>query len=162
MQDQTAEPETLATLRPSPPRRAFGIGTLALLGVLLIWMAVATPPDALGWMLVLAGAGAGALWSADRLRRATRGGLRLTREALITEDGTELFRLAEVTGVERGALAFKPSGGFLVRLSSPRPGAWAPGLWWRWRRSVGVGGVTNSAEARAMADVIAALAREEG
>lgn len=149
--------ETLAILHPSPPRRAFGIGTLAALGGLLLWLVVAAPPDALGGTVFLAVCGAAALWSADRLRRATRGGLVLTREALMTEDGTELFRVADVTGVERGALAFKPSGGFLVRLSARQPGAWAPGLWWRWGRSVGVGGVTRSGEARAMADILAAL-----
>jgi hypothetical protein len=73
---------------------------------------------------------------------------------LRTSRGRVICRIADVKSVERGVLAFKPSGGFLIRLSTRQPFAWAPGIWWRWRRTVGVGGVTRGAEARAMAEIL--------
>ena len=35
--------------------------------------------------------------------------------------------------------------------------AWAPGMWWRVGRRVGVGGLTGGAESRAVADALAAM-----
>ncbi|MBL4559156.1 MAG: hypothetical protein JKP98_25190 [Rhodobacteraceae bacterium] len=63
--------------------------------------------------------------------------------------------IAEIERVDRGALAFKPSGGFVLHLAAPGTAGWAPGLWWRVGRRLGVGGATNPMEGRAMADIIA-------
>jgi hypothetical protein len=65
--------------------------------------------------------------------------------------------------VERGAFAFKPSNGFLVRLDKPLGRGWAPGLWWRLGRLLGVGGVTSASQSKAMAEILSLeLARRAG
>lgn len=153
----------LARLHVSPVRRAVGLALLVAIGGFLVWVAFARPPEAPVWRLFLLVAGAGALWLAEAMRRATQGRLELTREALRDSSGRVLARVDEIRAVERGAFAFKPSGGFLLKLSAAHGAAWRPGLWWRLGRRVGVGGVTVGNEAKYMAEVIAAmLAEREG
>lgn len=124
---------------------------------------IAMGPESLGagWVAMLLVFSAAVFWVAWSLWRATAFRLVLTEEALIEEalDGTPgrvLCQLDDIAGVERGTFAFKPSNGFVVRLKTPAPRAWAPGLWWRFGKRVGVGGVTPSGQGKAMADVIAA------
>jgi hypothetical protein len=155
-------PNVLATLHPSPPRRIVGIAAVAALGGVLVWVALAHPPEAPGWRLFLLGTGVLGLVLAERMRRATALHLTLTREALTDSAGRMIARVEEIRGVERGVFAFKPSSGFLLTLDSPAGRAWAPGLWWRIGRRVGVGGVTGSAEGKYMAEVIAMMLAERG
>ena len=56
--------------------------------------------------------------------------------------------------MDRGAFAFKPSNGFMLKLSRKGPFAWEPGIWWRIGRRVGVGGVTPGTPAKVMAEMI--------
>lgn len=150
----------LARLHASPPRRWMAAAMLVLLGGLLLWVALARPPEALHWRLFLLGAGAVALWLAGRLLRATAVHLELTREALRDGRGRVLARVADIRAVHSGVFALKPSSGFTLRLDRPGPAAWQPGLWWRLGRRLGVGGVTSGREARYMAEVIAAILDE--
>jgi hypothetical protein len=152
----------LARLHASPVRRAVGLSMLVAIGAFLVWVAFARPPEAPVWRLFLLLAGAGALWLAERMRRATRRRLELTREVLRDSSGRVLARVDEIRSIERGAFAFKPSGGFLLKLSRAPGAAWQPGLWWRLGRRVGVGGVTVGNEAKYMAEVIAAMLAERG
>ena len=146
-------------LEVSQPRRWLGIGMLAGLGGLLAVLALG-PGMAPGYRALLLGFAGGAGWTALRLWAATDRALLLRADALVEEgpDGRVLARMDEVASVSRGALAFKPSNGFVLRLRpDARPGArvWAPGLWWRLGRRVGVGGVLRAAPARAAAEAIA-------
>jgi len=79
----------------------------------------------------------------------------LTEAGLYDASGRELARFDQMRGTDRGAFAFKPSSGFVVALHRPAPPLWAPGLYWRFGRSLGIGGVTRAVEARAMADLVA-------
>lgn len=158
--DQTAR--VIARLYPSAPRRAVGAGILAVLGMTLVWLALAHPPQALPLRLFLLGLGAFLLWGSVRLWQATAQGLALTAEALCADDGTLVARVADIRLVSRGALAFKPSNGFLLVTDHPGPAVWHPGLWWRIGRRIGVGGVTGRDEARFMAETIAQLIEGHG
>ena len=153
-EDDDDEDRVLAMLRPSTPRAVVGMGSLGVLGAFLLWTAIATPPADPGWMAVMIGISALSFWGAFEMYRAARETLVLTRTALRSSSGVELFRVADVRSVERGALAFKPSGGFVVWLDSRQPLGWSPGVWWRYRRMVGVGGTTRATEARAMAEIL--------
>jgi hypothetical protein len=149
------------TLTPSPARRASAAMMLAALGALLVW--VATRPEAvgMGWIALLLAMAVLAFAFAWLVWRATGRGLVLTEEALIEEGGRVLCRLDDISAVERGTFAFKPSNGFMIRLKTGQdrpkyPRAWVPGLWWRLGHRIGVGGVTPAGQGKAMADVIAA------
>lgn len=160
MAREGAEREPLIEIRPAPARRAAAVGMSAVLGLLLLWVAAAAPPRDLGWLAFLLGAGAASLWLAWWQWRATAQGLVLSRAGLAETGGRLLAALDEIEAVERGVLAFKPSGGFLVRLRRPAARHWAPGLWWRMGRRLGVGGVTGRAETRAMAELLAVMLAE--
>jgi len=149
--------EIIATISASQPRRAFALLVLLFLGLLLLYMAFARPPDALGWQALLLLLGGGALWLAERLRQATRLSLLLTRDALRDSEGRVLVRVAEIKTVDRGFLAFKPSNGFMVTSTVADGRAWAPGLWWRIGRRIGIGGVTSAGQSKAMAEILTAL-----
>lgn len=146
--------DVIATLQASLLRRMFAYGTVFVLGALVVMLAFVQPP-ALGWQLFLLAFGGATLLVAERLRRATLLGLVLTEDELRDTGGQVLARLDNIASVDRGAFAFKPSNGFILRLAEPAPRTWAPGLWWRYGRRVGVGGVTPAGPAKYMAEQIA-------
>lgn len=150
----------VARIYPSTPRRIFGTGSLVAFGLLTFWLALTHPPALLTWQAVLFLFGAIALWGAVNAWIATARGLELTKEELRDTDGRVLCRVDDIRSVTSGALAFKPSNGFVIRLKSSHRMAWAPGLWWRLGRMVGVGGMTSGAEAKYMAEVLKAMVSE--
>lgn len=148
--------EILAVVEASPARRVIGIWTQVGLGLALIYVAFSQPAEP-GWQVALLAMGAGALWMADRMRRATESRLELTRTEIRSSEGITLARLDEIVDVERGAFSFKPSSGFVIITQAPGQRAWRPGLWWRLGRRVGIGGVTPAAQTKAMSEILAAL-----
>lgn len=147
----------IARLEPSAGRRIFSLVALAGLGALLLQIALARPPQHLGWQVFLLVLGGLCIWLAVTLWQATARGLVLREDGLWEVGGRRLAALEDIASVDRGIFAFKPSNGFLVTLARPLPRAWAPGLWWRFGRRLGVGGTTPGAGARAMADALAVM-----
>ncbi len=146
--------EILAVIAPSPARRWFAVAVMLVLGALLFYLALARPPESLPLRVFLLALGAGALVMGEKIRRATETRLELTDAGLRDGNGRVLCAFDDIVGVDKGAFAFKPSNGFLVRLKTPGTGAWQPGLWWRMGRRIGVGGVTPAAQAKVMAERI--------
>lgn len=144
----------IAIVHASQPRRYFACAVMFVLGATLIYTALAQPP-ALPWLLFLLTFGGAALWLGERLWRATQRGIVLTETELRDTSGTLLARLDEVSHVDRGALAMKPANGFTLVLTERHGRGWAPGLWWRVGKRVGVGGVTAAGETKFMAEQIA-------
>lgn len=147
--------EVLASVRASPVRRLVGLAVLWFMGALLLWLALMRPPETMGFQAILVGLGLGAFWTGERMRRATALAVELTDAGLRGSNGEVIAPWEQIIGVGRGTFAFKPSNGLVVRLGSPARAQWRPGLWWRWGRWVGIGGVTPGAQARVMADIIA-------
>ena len=154
--------EVLATIDPHQVRRVFTTGVVGLLGFMLIYIAAATPPADIGWLAFLVILGLGSLYLSWRVWGATAVALELTRSALREVDGRVLFMLDEVESVDRSIFAFKPAGGFLVRLKAPttRGRVYAPALWWRSKRRVAVGGATAPSQAKPVADLIKIIVAE--
>lgn len=152
--------QVLATLTASPARRMFGLGCLLLLGGMLIFLGFTRSFDAFGWQLFLLAFGALSLAMAEKMRRATTGKLILTPEGLFDGDGRSVALIDDISRVNRGTFAAKPTNGFMLELRRSDGRVWAPGIWWRLGRRAGVGGVTTPAETRAMADMIQALLRQ--
>lgn len=153
---EPAPAEVIARLRPAALQRGIGLSFVVIVGAFFLWTGVLSSPENelgnAGPFLVVAGTLA--LWFALRLWRATAVGLELTDEELRDTNGRVLARLDQILSVDRGTFAFKPSGGFVLRLTEAPGAAWQPGLWWRFGTRLGVGGVTSRAEARFLADTI--------
>jgi hypothetical protein len=143
-----------ATVHAAPARRWFGYGVLFSLGSVVLYTTLSHPP-AVHWMLFMLIFGGLMLWLAERLRRATTMVITLTKDELHDSSGTVLARLEDVSSVERGAFALKPSNGFTLVMKHKSQRAWAPGMWWRMGYRVGVGGVTAAGQSRFMAEKIA-------
>lgn len=156
-----ASDPVLATIHPRPARRWFGIGIQGALGVVVIGVGLAVPGDHLLIKFLILAAGGFMAFGALGLYRATQHHIELTRSELRDSAGHVLAEIDNIAGIDRGAFAFKPSQGFLVRLKTPRPRHWAPGLWWRVGRFVGVGGVTPAGEGKFMAEMISAMIAEQ-
>ncbi|TCS52939.1 hypothetical protein [Primorskyibacter sedentarius] len=148
--------EVLARAGASAARRVIGVAILTALGGLLLYVAL-TSVAVIGWQVFLVICGALALWAGQVMWRATSLALVLTREELRDSEGTLLARMSDITHVDRGAFAFKPSNGFMIKTESQQPRGWRPGIWWRLGRRVAIGGVIPSAEAKFMADMILAM-----
>ena len=140
-------------LSASAGRRAIGVGSVALLGVIMLYLAIVQSPGP-GWRLFMVGFAGLALWMAQRMWHATAHRLELTPDGLRSSDGRVIAAMQDIVAVDRGVFAFKPSNGFMVRLSRKGPFAWEPGLWWRIGRRVGVGGVTHRTPAKMMAEMM--------
>ena len=153
---ETSQEDILIAVHPSQARRWMGVFAFALLGILLISIVFVGRPPILYQLAFVAG-GLAALWAANRMRIATDQTLELTRHELRTGDGQVLTTVENVRAVERGAFAFKPSNGFLVRLKQPSGRGWAPGLWWQRGTYLGIGGAVPGGQSRAMAEVLTAL-----
>jgi hypothetical protein len=150
----TEQPQELARIRASAPRRVIGVSVMSLLGALVLYVGMAVPPQNLLWQIFLLVAGVSALLVAQLMWRATALDLVLTKEALTDTAGEELARLDNIARVERSAFAMKPSNGFLIVLKSPEKTVWRPGLWWRMGRRVAIGGVTAGSQTKPVADMI--------
>ncbi|MBW4707743.1 hypothetical protein KX928_08080 [Roseobacter sp. YSTF-M11] len=151
--------DVLATVAASTGRRILGIGLLAVLGVLVIYVAFVTPPG-FGWQMFLLVLGAVALMIADTMRRSTAHKLELTGTELRDSGGVVIAYVDDIASIDRGTFAFKPSNGFLLRTKSPGARMWRPGLWWRFGRRIGIGGMTPGRQTKYMAEIIAVMLAE--
>jgi len=152
-----AEDLILARLWPSGPRRLIGTAILLSLGVFVLYLALWQAPSSILLRFFLLVFGVGVLFGCLQLWQSTEVGLELTAQELRETGGRRLALVSEMAAASRGPFAFKPSNGFMVVLEKPAPAVWAPGLWWRVGRRIGVGGVTSSSEARFMAEIIDGL-----
>lgn len=153
--------EVMATVSASIPRRWLGVGVMATLGVLLLYIAFAIPPGAFLWQAFLVTIGVAALALAEKTRRATERSVELTAEGLRDSSGELIAPIDQIAKIERGTFAMKPSNGFLVRLKTPRARRWLPGLWWATGRRVGIGGVTPGSQTKFMAQMLEAMLAEQ-
>lgn len=149
--------EVLVRLGANATRRVAAVGALVMLTALLLYLAFATPEAGAIARTVLLMAGVLTALGAMRQWRATNLWLELTDQVLRDSAGRVLVEVSQIKSVDRGSFAFKPSNGFLIITEQPLPLAWAPGLWWRIGRRIGVGGVCAASDARVMADAIAVL-----
>ncbi len=143
-----------ARISAAPGRRLFAVAALVGLGALIVALALSPGVGPVGRIGLIA-IGAVTVWMANILRRATVAELILDADTLHDDQGRVLARMADVVQVERGPFALKPSNGFTLILRDRAPRAWAPGLWWRMGRRVGVGGVVSAGQAKFMAECIA-------
>ncbi|MEO9864951.1 MAG: hypothetical protein ABJO29_05675 [Yoonia sp.] len=151
---QPDEDGILAVVGASAGRRIMACGVIYVLGMLLIYVALGDPP-ALPLLIIVLALGVGSLVLAEALRRSTRTEIFMSADALTSSDGTLIAKLDDIINVDRGAFAFKPSNGFTLKLKTKQPRGWAPGLWWRFGRYVGVGGAVSAGQSKFMAEQIA-------
>ena len=152
--------ETLATVHASAPRRLFGVTLNIVLGLLLIYIALIKPPAHMGWQAFLVLLGVTVLWLGQKMWYATQRVIELTETELRDSSGEVIAYVDQIVSIDRGMLAFKPSNGFIFKVKTAQPRVWNPGLWWRFGRRVGVGGVTPGSSTKMMADIIAAKLAE--
>lgn len=148
--------EVLVTVHASSGRRFLGILSLGILGVMLIYIAVAQSP-AIEWRVFLLVLGVASLLMVDKMRRSTASRLELTETELRDSDGTVIALVADIEGMDRGFFAFKPSNGFLLRTSEKAPNSWRPGMWWRVGHRIGVGGMAVAHQTKMMSEIIAVI-----
>jgi hypothetical protein len=152
--------EILARLEPSLGRRWFGVISLTVIGLVLLYVALARPPEGIAARILLLLFALLLLWQAQWNLRVTKTGLYLTEAGLFDGDDNLICAVSNMLEVDRGLFAFRPANGFLVRLAEPEKKGWAPGLYWRFGRRLGVGGATQASQAKNMADMIAVMIQE--
>lgn len=146
----------LLRLHPSAGRRILALASLYALCLLTGWLAF-TAAQRLGfvWTIGLTGFAVLVGYMAERMRKATQGAIELVDEGLRDTTGAWLAQYDQIRNVQRGTFAFKPSNGFTIELRDRADRGWAPGLWWRFGRRVGVGGTLSGRETRFLAETMA-------
>lgn len=145
--------EILLSVTASKVRRAVAAAAVAIVGLLFLQFGISGQAGLVGSAIALA-LGALALWASFLCWTWTDRTLLLTRDGIREEGGAIIVPLDQISGVDRGALAFKPSGGFVLFLKSRQERAWLPGFWWRFGKRFGVGGFLPAWQMRLMADII--------
>ena len=153
--------EILVKLEVSQGRRMVSVLAIAGLGITLLYIAAVYPPAIIPALFALILIGGLFIWASFRLYRATDNTILLTREAISTQSGRVLCRLDDVSKVDRGFFAFKPSNGFLVVLKERGERSWAPGMWWHFGKHLGIGGVTSPRQSKEMVSIIQILLAEK-
>lgn len=152
--------EVLARLEPSLGRRWLGVITLTLIGGFLLYVSLKTPAESLFFRILLPLLAIALLWQAQWNLRVTKTGIYLTKQGLFDGRGKLICALDNMLEVDRGIFAVKPANGFLVRLNRTEPRGWAPGLYWRIGKRLGIGGATSASQTKAMAEMIAMMIQE--
>ncbi len=153
-------PEILVKLEVAQPRRMFGVILLFGLGLTMLYISASSPPSKIGELAVLLGFAGLFIWSGVRLYRATADTVLMTRESITTASGAEICRIEDIDNTDRGFFAFKPTNGFLIRTKTAQSRHWSPGLWWRFGKKIGIGGVTSPRQAKEMVAMIDLLVQE--
>ena len=146
----------IAKLEASPVRRSLALLVMMLLGFLLVYLAITTDASFFHKVFLVIVAAA-VLWMARAMQRGTTGHIELRDTGLFFENGQCLTLINEITRIDRGVFAFKPSNGFVVSLNQKTQRAWVPGLYWKFSTKIGIGGVTTPSDAKFMADTLAVL-----
>lgn len=146
--------DVIAVMEASAFRRQMAVVALAVLCGLLIYAAM-QPGSSLLAQACFLFLGLFALAAGISLYQATQYRIELTADGLRDSSGITIARLDEIAALDRGFLAFKPSNGFVLRTKAPVERAWRLGLWWRFGRRIGLGGVVPRHQARIMADCVA-------
>ena len=152
--------DVITTLEPSLGRRWFGAIALGALGILLLVVTFTQPPEGLFLKLVVPLVGVFFVWQAQWNLRVTKHGLYLTKDGLFDAQDTLICPIYNMAEVDRGIFAFKPSNGFLIRLHEPESKGWAPGLYWRLGRRLGIGGATHPSQNKELAQALEVLIME--
>lgn len=150
----TEDDTPIAELRVSALRRGVAAGAPAVLGLFLVYVAVGNEDVSPVARALLATLGLGAVFQANTVWKSTARYLILTRSDLRDSAGVVLTPLSAIKSVEAGFFTFKPSNGFLIRLTEPGPTTWVPGLYWRRGTRIGIGGAASGHACRQMAQVI--------
>lgn len=150
------ETDIIAVIEASAFRRWMAVVTLAAVSVLLIYAGIGAGAELLLRICAVV-LGAMSALIAVRLHRATGHRIELTGDGLRDSSGLAIATLDEIAALDRGLLAFKPTNGFVLRTHAPTARCWRPGLWWRFGRRVGIGGVVSGPQAKYMADRLAEL-----
>lgn len=150
----------LATLSPAPARRWLSSALVFALAVIFLVLATTSPVAGGVQRILMLAVGLLCLWIATLSYRGHGRSLVLTQSVLMDSEGAILAHVEEITSVDRGTFAFKPSNGFMLRLSSRAPRSWVPGLYWRIGDRLAIGGATQPAETRNMADQLGLLIAE--
>ena len=146
----------IAKLEASPVRRGLALFVMMLLGFLLLYLAITTDASFFHKVFLVVVVAA-VFFMARAMQRGTTGHIELRDTGLFFENGKRLSSIDNITRVERGVFAFKPSNGFVVSLKQKTHRAWVPGLYWKFGTKIGVGGVTAPSDAKFMADTLTVL-----
>ena len=152
--------DILAELRPSKLRFGVTLVAIAAMGAVLAAMGLTNADVGLGLRTLAILGGIGLVFLAARVTAQGRSAVVLTRDGLFEITGRPICTVQDIANVDRGFTAIRPSTGFSVQLKTRHSAAWSPGLWWRFGKMVGVGGITPPTAGRFMADALATALKE--
>ncbi len=149
----------ITQLKASPVRRGFALLVMMLLGFLLLYLTMTTDAS-FSHKVFLVAVSPAVMCMSRAMQRVPTGYIVLSSSGLFSVDGRTLALIDDITRVERGVFAFKPSNGFVVSLKQKTNRAWIPGMYWKFGARIGIGGVTAPSDAKFMSDTLAVLIAE--
>lgn len=131
-------------------RRWLGVISLGLpavlVGIVILQGAITSPQSLIIVLLIAAAFG----WSAYRMWNVPIAGIEFDGSELRTQDGVVIAKLQDIVSVQTGIFALRPSNGFMMVMKDSERVPTRPGIYWRQGRHIGVGGLLQAAEAKAI------------
>jgi len=134
---------------------------IGCLSAVLLWVGLTGPDFTLISRVLVLIPGTFLAYLCFAMWKSGRHAIVLTDEGVFDTAGNALCSIDQIQGIDRGFFAFKPSNGFIIKLKTPLPRAWHPGIWWRIGKSIGIGGIIQGGETKAMSDVINMMLHED-
>ena len=152
--------DVILKIKPSAGRRIFGIIILCLVAVIMMNYAFGDKAQSIVLRFILLLMAVVFLWQAQANLRFIGAALILKREGLFDDQGALICSLSNINQIDRGWISFKPSNGLLVRMHKPMALKWSPGLYWRFGKSLGIGGMVSPVLTKEMSDKLLLLMQE--
>lgn len=153
--------DVIVKIQPSFGRRIFGIAILCLAALIMLNYAFGDKAQSIVLRVFLLLFAVVFLWHAQTNLRFADAALILKRDGLFDNHGELICNLSNINRIDRGWISFKPSNGLLIRMHRPMPLKWVPGLYWRFGKNLGVGGMVSPVLTKEMSDKLLLLMQEK-
>ena len=128
-------------------RYRLGIIVIGFLGVTLIYNALKLDNnDYQLEKIFFSILGSAIVYLAFRFANKTKRGIIFNKTGLYELDGVLICPLNEIKEVDTSPYTFKPANGFIIKLKKSTKFGWSPGLWWKYKKRMTVGGMISKQE----------------
>lgn len=149
--------EKIFEIWTTPARRWIGVGSISLIGLLVLYVLLTSRPPGVIWPILMLATIVICYWQAWRMHIAGQRRIQLFEDGVYLDTGEVIAPFDQIESIDRSLFTFKPSGGFVLVMRDKPPRRTLPGLFWTMGRRIGIGGTVPGYQARGMADIIEAM-----
>ena len=96
------------------------------------------------------------------IKKYYKSGFLIQDEGIFLLNGSLLCKTSSIEAVDTSPYSFKSTNGFIIRLKESTSLAWSPGLFWKFKKRISIGGLVTKSESKWLStSIITTLAEYE-